>query len=317
MSDHCIVIPLYNDWQSAVMLLEKIDAVVRSWNRRVSVLLVNDGSTDPRPDLASTAVACSAISDIRVIDLVCNQGHQRAIAVGLCHAHVQGRFESIFVMDVDGEDPPGELNDLFSAHRRQNAAIITANRVSRSEGPVFQLWYWCYKLLFGLLTGTDIRFGNFSLVPGSLLGRLVARPDLWNSYSGCVKKSNLPLVGVPSHRGKRLVGESKMNFVALVLHGLSAISVFKDVLLVRLTVAAALMVGVGGGVFMVTLLAWLAGRADTGLLLVCSGGFGVAVLGAVFVVLSLFSHLNGRAVQLDGPVVFWEKYVQDIHTVKP
>jgi glycosyltransferase involved in cell wall biosynthesis len=317
MSEHCIVIPLYNDWQSAVILLEKINTVVAAWDRGVSVLFVNDGSTDPRPDLSDVAAACAGITDIRVIDLVCNQGHQRAIAVGLCHAHVQGGFESVFVMDVDGEDPPGELNDLFSAHDRKGGAIITANRVSRSEGPVFQLWYWCYKLLFGLLTGTEIRFGNFSLIPGSLMARLVVCPDLWNSYSGCLKKSKLPLVGVPSHRGKRLVGDSKMNFVALVLHGLSAISVFKDVMLVRLTVAAALLVGVGGGVLAGAFLAWLSGGADTALLLACGVGFGFTALGAVVVVLNLFSHLNDRAVQQDGPLAFWKKYVQDIHTVKP
>jgi hypothetical protein len=44
---------------------------------------------------------------------------------------------------------------------------------------------------------------------------------------------------VPTRRGRRYAGESKMNFVALVIHGMSALSVYSDVIFVRLLMAAA------------------------------------------------------------------------------
>ncbi len=80
-----------------------------------------------------------------------------------------------------------------------------------------------------MLTGMIIRFGNFCHIPDCQLDRLVCFPDLWNSLSGCIK-SGLPVVRIPTHRANRLTGFSKMNFTALVLHGLSTISVFKDVI---------------------------------------------------------------------------------------
>jgi len=72
MSQHCIVIPVYNDWQSAVVLLERIGRVVAFWKREVTVLLVNDGSTAAMPDLSAAAEAGGGISHVIVLDQVCN-----------------------------------------------------------------------------------------------------------------------------------------------------------------------------------------------------------------------------------------------------
>src|SRR5205807_8584761 len=53
---------------------------------------------------------------------------------------------------------------------------------------------------------------------------------------------------VPIPRGSRIAGASQMNFVALVSHGLSAISVFGDIVGVRLligSIAGSLLATVG------------------------------------------------------------------------
>ncbi len=49
----------------------------------------------------------------------------------------------------------------------------------------------------------------------------------------------IPYKQIPTQRGTRLASRSKMNFVSLVLHGLSAISVFRPLVGVRLLVAIA------------------------------------------------------------------------------
>ena len=41
-----ILIPIYNDWQSVYMLLSKIDAEVEGLNDEISVIIVNDSSTE-------------------------------------------------------------------------------------------------------------------------------------------------------------------------------------------------------------------------------------------------------------------------------
>jgi hypothetical protein len=291
MSEACIIMPMYNDWASAAKLIRQIDTVVAGWDSKVTVMVVNDGSQESPGPNDACGQGCRHVKSVQVIDLVCNQGHQRAIAIGLVYAHQQNRFDRVFVMDSDGEDKPAELADLLVASQTRPDAIITADRVSRSEGPLFKFCYRCYKFLFSMLTGTHIRFGNFCVIPAHQLGRLVYHPSLWNSFSGTIKKSNIPRRGIPSHRGKRYVGPSKMNFTALVLHGLSVISVYWDVLLVRLLCGLA-------GLWLI-IAAWLAIMLPIGL----TSGVGLWGLGLwsalsgilSVVVLFLLHQLNARA----------------------
>ena len=43
-----ILIPIYNDWQSVFKLLENIDSEITGLDAEVSVLIVNDTSTEKR-----------------------------------------------------------------------------------------------------------------------------------------------------------------------------------------------------------------------------------------------------------------------------
>jgi hypothetical protein len=60
--------------------------------------------------------------------------------------------------------------------------------------------------------------------------------ELWNHYAAAMVRSKLPLHMEPVPRGSRISGKSTMNLVALVTHGLSAISVFSDIVGTRLLI---------------------------------------------------------------------------------
>jgi hypothetical protein len=94
------------------------------------------------------------------------------------------------------------------------------------------------------LTGKNLDFGNFSLVPASALQRLVLMPELWNHYPATVMKSKLVIERVPLDRGQRIAGESKMNFISLVNHGLAAIAAFADTAYARLLAWSVICMGV-------------------------------------------------------------------------
>jgi hypothetical protein len=59
-------------------------------------------------------------------------------------------------------------------------------------------------------------------------------PELWNHYPSAVIRSGRPLKRVKTDRGDRYFGNSKMNFLSLISHGLSALGNFFDVIFVRL-----------------------------------------------------------------------------------
>ena len=82
-------------------------------------------------------------------------------------------------------------------------------------------------------TGKSIKFGNFTCLPKSTVEKLVTEKATWNSFSGSLSKIENNLKSIPSTRGIRYFGPSKMSFFNLLKHSLSIISVFRKTFLVR------------------------------------------------------------------------------------
>jgi polyisoprenyl-phosphate glycosyltransferase len=220
--------------------VKQVDDAIRSLSCSLEVVIVDDGSVvacDPR----EFSGPFSSIAAIRVVRLRRNLGHQRAIAIGLAHLATSASYDAILVMDADGEDTPAGVMQLIEAFRSRGATTaVFAERVRRSESFGFRFFYRLYRWLHYLLTGVAVRVGNFSIVPFSYLRTLLVVSELWNHYAAAIHRSGLPFVMVPIPRGHRIAGRSTMNVVSLVTHGLSAISVFGDIVGVRLLIASVL-----------------------------------------------------------------------------
>lgn len=230
----CLLItPVFNDFACAAQLLRDLQKQVPADIRRhTAVLLVNDGSTEPK--------VLTPSAELRVFEMTlhANLGHQRAIAVAL---GVVSRWLSadavLVVLDCDGEDRPEDVPRLIEAARAHPDRLILANRARRSEALGFRIGYGLYQLLYRLLTGHNIRHGNFSAMSGRLATKLAFVPSLWNHYAATLDKCRIPTHGIDVIRGHRYSGTSRMNLVALIAHGLSAISVHIETAGVRMLLA--------------------------------------------------------------------------------
>lgn len=234
-----IIIPAYNDWEVLRLLLAQLDQELSAAAETASVMVVNDGS-NTAADLAD--VRLRAIHALDVLHLRRNLGHQRAICMGLAYVEANTNFQHVMVMDADGEDRPSDVVRLLEVSREAGPErVIFALRQRRSEGAVFASFYLIYRVLFRVLTGQVIRVGNFSLMPRAIVRRLVSVSEVWNHYASAVQRARIPCTFLPTDRGQRLAGRSTMNFVSLVAHGMSAISVHAETVGVRMLVLACLM----------------------------------------------------------------------------
>lgn len=234
-----IVMPVLDDWASFEIVIEMIGRLFDGGAAQFHVVAVDDGSSVGF--IADRASWCefSCLHDIEVIHLAVNLGHQRAIAVGLSVVARRDHIDMVVVMDSDGEDRPEDIATLLAmASRHPNHAVL-ARRAQRSEGVKFRVGYVFYKALFRLFTGRVIDFGNFCLLPIGTVRRLVHMPDLWNNLPAAIMRSRVRTVAVPTARGVRHAGRSHMNLPALVIHGLSAMSVYSDLIFVRVLLASA------------------------------------------------------------------------------
>lgn len=303
-----ILTPVYNDWQALSRLLEELKALAREHGWNIHVLVVNDGSS-LSPDSPLTPE--DGLASIHVLHLARNLGHQRAIAIGLAFAHQMGAQAPLIVMDCDGEDRPQDIPRLLAEAERKPNAIVFARRARRSEGWLFRLFYLFFKSIFRILTGQNIAFGNFCLIPPSLLGRVVYLQEIWNHFAAGVLHAGLPWVSVPTARGRRYAGASHMSLTPLVLHGLSAISVYTEIVYVRLIFFALTLLGLDVLGFLVlfyirylTPLA-IPGWATTvaiGLTLLASQAF-------LFLALLTFLLLSYRSARMFIPATDYQAYL--------
>ena len=200
MKKYIILIPLYNDWKSVSKLLREIDTQTKSWDANVSVIIINDASTEERSGLDSNY---QKIKSVKILNMIKNRVHQRCIAAGLKYIYKNEDFDRVIVMDSDGEDRPEELNDFFKKAQENPNMTITGNRFKRSEGPIFQVFYEIHKVLTLVFTGKLIKFGNFTCLPKDHIKQLIHKPYLWNSYSSSVVKTISDRTFIPSIRGFR------------------------------------------------------------------------------------------------------------------
>ena len=225
-----ILTPVYNDWQSVYKLVDEINNLSLNQEFEISIYIFNDYSNHDRPDFEKNL---ENINSIKIFNMKKNQGHARCIATGLKYIFEKDNFDYVIPMDGDGEDRPEEIVSFLNQIKKTQDKPVVGERVKRSENRIFKICYQLHKFLTFVFTGKSIKFGNFSCLPRSIVEKMINEKATWNSFSGSLKKIENDLISIPSIRGNRYFGPSKMSFINLIKHSLTIISVFRKTFLIR------------------------------------------------------------------------------------
>ena len=225
-----ILIPVFNDWQSVYKLVDEINNLSINPKFQLSIIIVNDASTHDRLNEDKNL---ENIQFFKVINMKKNQGHARCIAAGLKYIYNKEDFDYVIPMDGDGEDRPEEIKEFLNKIRLSDGKAIVGQRIKRSEGLIFKICYQVHKLITLTFTGKSVKFGNYTCLPKNTVEKMIKEKATWNSFSGSLTKIENDLLSIPSIRGPRYFGPSKMSFYNLIKHSLSIISVFRKTFLIR------------------------------------------------------------------------------------
>jgi hypothetical protein len=232
MKTYKILIPVFNDWESLLSLLNNIHSLKINNIAHIKVLIVDDCSSE----ILNKKIEFDSFKDIEIIKNSKNIGHGKSIANGINYLSKNNDFDYLIVMDGDGEDRPEEVKELILKSINFPSATITANRIKRSESAFFKLSYNLHKILTLVLTGYSIKFGNFMCIPKQDLNLITSNKNIFVSFSGTVAKFLKKKTYIPSIRGVRYHGPTKMSFLKLIRHSLLIISVFKQETAIRLSI---------------------------------------------------------------------------------
>lgn len=244
-----IITPCFQDQESLDKLLTEI-AKASSQNIAydIHISIVNDSPWSPisvRSLSASITYSVSLyhnISSLKTITLNSNQGHQKALYIGLCEAYTHfGDDAHYLLMDCDGEDSPSDIHILIQECQSSSVFASVAARSKRYDSAAFKVGYLLYKKIFRLLSGAYIDFGNFMFLTPEAARCLLHSPTATSHLAASLIRTRIPFKRVYLDRGRRYKGRSKMGgSIALVGYGIKAISVFADSVMTRLLVACSL-----------------------------------------------------------------------------
>ena len=230
MKKYIILVPIYNDRESLKTLIDNINEEIKGLNVEISIVIINDASSQQIIDNYENT---ENINSIEIINMKQNRGHARCIASGLKYIFEKKEFDYVIPMDGDGEDRPEEIIEFIKSSEIAPEQTIVGERVKRSEAFIFKFCYFFHKIITLVFTGHSIKFGNFTCLTKSTVEKLINEKATWNSFSGALTKVEKNKISIPSIRGERYFGPSKMSFSNLINHSLSIISVFKKTVLIR------------------------------------------------------------------------------------
>jgi polyisoprenyl-phosphate glycosyltransferase len=220
-----IIVTCYNEGPSITGLLTELNEILRRQEEKFTVVIVDDASTDNSCELISRFEFSGLNLSMKLLSLDFNGGHQEAIAQGLHFAAVS-EAGHVIVMDGDGEDDPSAIPELMKLRQYD---IVTVTRGRRGNRPFFLLSYFIYRLLFRLVTGKRMNFGNYCMISPRVLSILNSRSFI--HLAAFLSKLRLPSASIVADRRKRISGSSKMSLTSLVHHAFKSFVEYAEELL--------------------------------------------------------------------------------------
>ncbi len=209
-----IVIPVYNEAENVLPLVERLQSALNGWNGQLEFIFVDDGSTDST--LASLRSAQRADSRIRIVHFRCNLGQTAAMAAGFRLA--QGK--AVATIDGDLQNDPAEIPRLAAMLDQWDAVCgvrvqrhdTLLKRVSSRIGNGFRNW----------VTGDDIVDTGCTLKAyrRACLDRLELFQGMHRFLPTLLKMHGFRVAQVPVSHHPRLRGQTKYGTWRRLVKGL-------------------------------------------------------------------------------------------------
>ena len=203
-----IVTPIYNEEEAVALFYQELIKELNKTSFQYEIIFINDGSTDKTETILEIIQKTS--SQVRIIQLSRNFGHQAALCAGLEAAH----GDYIISMDGDGQHPPSLLPEMIRL-AESGYEIVLTQRIDVDTKPSFKKWssHLFYRIINKISDTHTIDGGaDFRLLSRKVLDNLLAMPEYHRFLRGMVSWLGFSTIILPFTPEKRIAGESKYSF---------------------------------------------------------------------------------------------------------
>ncbi len=209
-----IVIPIHNEEQNIVPLVNRIEAsIARLTNYSCELLFVDDGSVDNSVIKVKELMEQTLSASVTLVSLARNFGHQAALEAGLANTNA----DVVITMDGDQQHPPEYIPAMVAAYE-QGAEVVQMKRQNSVEDLKSMLAITYYKF-FNLVSpypivvnAADFRLMNKAVVQAILRIRIRGKYLRVLIPALGFKQVNMEYI-----QEKRTLGKPSYNYYSLYL----------------------------------------------------------------------------------------------------
>lgn len=228
-----IIAPCYNEEKAIPAYFEEVQTVRQQMpNVQFELIFVNDGSMDRTLEILRDLA--ERYEGVRYISFSRNFGKEAAMLAGLEHA--TGDF--VTIMDVDLQDPPGLLPEMYEILKEGEYDCVATRSVSRrGYSWLRKISTKCYYWMINKLSKTEIVEGarDFRLMTRQMVNAVLELKE-YNRYSkGIFSWVGFKTKWITYETTERVAGKSRWSFLALCGYAIESIVGFSTA---PLTIAA-------------------------------------------------------------------------------
>ena len=224
-----VVVPCYNEEEAIPYFIEEINKTADVMKEKYGVdfeyILVDDGSKDKTSDVMKEYANID--SKVKYVLLSRNFGKEGAMYAGLKVA----RGDYVAVMDVDLQDPPQMLEEMYTSLTKEGYDCCATRRVTRKGEPVIRsLFARLFYKLINKISKTDIVDGarDFRLMKKTMVDAILSLEEYNRFSKGIFGWVGFKTKWIEYENVERKAGETKWSFWKLFFYSLDGIIAFSN-----------------------------------------------------------------------------------------
>lgn len=225
MSLLSVVVPCYNEEETVedfYIELMKNEAFFQKKDMAVEILYIDDGSKDKTVEKVKELKEKDA--RVRLISFSRNFGKEAAMFAGL----EKSRGDYVVIMDVDLQDPPSLLPEMFS-HIEAGYDSVATRRVSRKGEPAIRSFFArCFYKLMKHISKTEIMDGarDYRLMTRQMVDAILQMQEYNRFTKGIYGWVGFETKWLEYENVERAKGETKWSFWKLLVYSIEGITAF-------------------------------------------------------------------------------------------
>ncbi len=220
-----IVVPCFNEEDNIGDFYDELmknQSFFQSEELEVEILFVDDGSKDGTVDAIKKLK--EEDNRVRMISFSRNFGKEAAMYAGL----EKCKGDYVVIMDVDLQDPPSLLPQMYSYIKEGYASVATRRVTRKGEPPIRSFFARCFYRLMKHLSKTEIMDGarDYRMMTRQMVNAILQMQEYNRFTKGIYGWVGFETKWLEYENVERTKGETKWNFWKLLVYSVEGITAF-------------------------------------------------------------------------------------------